>query len=753
MKSSRREFLEFLAVGGASALTLLHPGRAIASPDSLRGQRPVNHTNPIVQENRRLGTRNWMLTKPPTVLAEYPPGDIDRTTNRCPVIEGYAWPPSVNVGETISFYVSTTSSSYSLQIFRMGYYGGLGGRATGAAWYDLKVGSSNDPQPDPPTNGDASAWMPAVLDGNTTFQVPLHWVSGCFVAKLEAACGTQSYIFFVVRDDFRRSELLMQCSLTTYHAYNGWNGDSVYAYNNLDDEWRNEGQVIWLKRPFLPSSSPNGCYGAGAGAFFTHDKGPGGPDTWSPPRSEADMYSASGWEYSMVRWLEMEGYDVTYCTNLDTDANQLARSSHRAFLSVGHDEYWSLQAYSNVVNARDNQGTNLLWFSGNTVWNCVDLSDEGQMRVVGNFNPANAGTSNPPLPVTDYGLVGGTWVAGAPQQDFQVRDLCPLWLTKGVTLHGHRSMILGNQIGGYEVNGLDATHPEWNTLLPPGTEIVLSGVGLEPGQAIWYTSRSSGATVVSLSTVQWSWGLDDFTLEVSAAQPTPPNLRKRVDQGVQQFTRNLIGHCTDAKNMIADLADGTYEIRSMSAFPQNLIVTNNGVPNAPVIVYGDGTWHSSNAQALWIVQRYNGPRTLQPVIGPYKAAEDVWYTIRNAQNGQHLIVGDSGAQNGTVEVYGYPYSDWGRYPDNTQMMWRIWRYTRFPSAAPVYLLQNVCCGQLLIVGENGIKNGPVWVYGNYNGGWGEAEDNTQKLWVFSLNSSQCGGDWACGVLSLPAASE
>jgi hypothetical protein len=723
---SRRELL--VGIAGVSAISFLHPRHALAF-QILQGSNQKT-PNRVVQENSLPGTSSWILTNPPTVLAQYPPGDIDRVTNRCPVIEGYAWPPTVNIGETISFYVSTSSPSYSLEIYRMGYYGGLGGRAMSGPWYGLTVGGSGDRQPDPPTNGDASTWNPSILGGNTKFQVPSHWASGCFVAKLQASNGTQSYIFFVVRDDFRASELLMQSSLTTYHAYNGWNGDSVYAYNNPDDQWRNNGEVIWLKRPFLPSSSPNGRYGAGAGAFFTHDKGPGGPSTWSPSRPEADMYSASAWEYSMVRWLEKEGYDVSYCTNLDTDQNQLGRSSHRIFLSVGHDEYWSLNAYNNVVSARDH-GVSLLWFSGNTVWNCVDLSHDGQMRVVGNFNPANAGTSNPPLPVTDYGLVGGTWVGGSPiQWDLQVQYDCPVWLTNGVMLRNYT--VLGNLIDGYEVNGLDRTHPEWDYLLPPGMEIILGSLNGEIGQSVWYTSRSSGATVVSLGTVQWSWGLDDFTLEVSAAGPFPPNLRNRADQGVQQFTRNLIGHCTDSTNMVVDLADGTYEVQSVSAFPQNLIVTNNGAPNAPVIVYGDGAWRSSNNQARWIVQKYMGPRTLQPVIGPYKAAGDMWYTIRNAQNGQHLIVGDNGVQNGPVEVYGYPYSNWGQHPDNTQMMWRIWRYISFPSIKPVYLLQNVCCGQLLIVGENGRKDGPVWAFGSYNGGWGEAEHNPQKLWVFKL---------------------
>ena len=38
----------------------------------------------------------------------------------------------------------------------------------------------------------------------------------------------------------------------------------------------------------------------------------------------------------------------------------------KAFLSVGHDEYWDIRAYQSVVKMRDN-GVNLMFFSGNAV--------------------------------------------------------------------------------------------------------------------------------------------------------------------------------------------------------------------------------------------------------------------------------------------------------------------------------------------------------------------------------------------------
>ena len=69
----------------------------------------------------------------------------------------------------------------------------------------------------------------------------------------------------------------------------------------------------------------------------------------------------------MIRFLEQNGYDVSYVSGLDThlDANLITK--HKAFLSVGHDEYWSKDQRDHVQAARD-AGTNLAFFSGNEVY-------------------------------------------------------------------------------------------------------------------------------------------------------------------------------------------------------------------------------------------------------------------------------------------------------------------------------------------------------------------------------------------------
>ena len=42
----------------------------------------------------------------------------------------------------------------------------------------------------------------------------------------------------------------------------------------------------------------------------------------------------------MVRFLERNGYDVSYIAGVDTDRRGALLTNHKVFLSVGHDEYW-----------------------------------------------------------------------------------------------------------------------------------------------------------------------------------------------------------------------------------------------------------------------------------------------------------------------------------------------------------------------------------------------------------------------------
>src|SRR5438132_8633093 len=218
-KFSRRGFLkDTILVGTGLVLDkrLLSPGSlleaaagAFVSPVSSA----VTSPNPIVTENTKTGTTSWKLVNP--------------ATNR--EIEGYASLTSVLRGGQISFFVHTNEANYTIEIFRMGWYGGAGARQVMGAVQRAGV-KQTIPTPDPVMGLVECHWTnPYTLTIPNNTSDPTDWMSGVYLAKLTAASsGKQSYIIFVVRDDARTSDLLFQSSVTTYQAYNSWGGRSLY---------------------------------------------------------------------------------------------------------------------------------------------------------------------------------------------------------------------------------------------------------------------------------------------------------------------------------------------------------------------------------------------------------------------------------------------------------------------------------------------------------------------------------------------
>lgn len=144
----------------------------------------------------------------------------------------------------------------------------------------------------------------------------------------------ESHIIFVVRDDNSHSDLLYQTSDTTWEAYNDWGGSDLYDSSYLP---MGRAYEVSYNRPITTRDNATLTY------FF-------------------------GSEYPMIRFLEANGYDVSYSSGIDTDRRGAELLEHKVFVTAGHDEYWSGQQRANVEAARD-AGVNLAFFSGNnTFW-------------------------------------------------------------------------------------------------------------------------------------------------------------------------------------------------------------------------------------------------------------------------------------------------------------------------------------------------------------------------------------------------
>lgn len=173
---------------------------------------PVTKSKIIMEENAKPGTTDWIITK--VIRHENEP--YDSGWHRRKGIEGYVSHTSIRPGETLDVFVSTDpSDKFQLDIYRMGYYGGKGGRLMKS--FKALNGSA---QPTP-TDGKnyliECKWRPA-----TSFKIPEDWVSGVYLGKLSTLkTDAQAYLIFIVRDD-RKADLLFQCSDMTWLAYNRW---------------------------------------------------------------------------------------------------------------------------------------------------------------------------------------------------------------------------------------------------------------------------------------------------------------------------------------------------------------------------------------------------------------------------------------------------------------------------------------------------------------------------------------------------
>src|SRR5581483_5300238 len=129
---------------------------------------------------------------------------------------------------TVHFKISTNSTNYKLDIYRMGYYGGMGARKIATV-----LPSATLPQSQPACLSDVSTGLTDC--GNwaesASWAVPANATSGIYFAKLTRAdTGGASHIIFIVRNDASHSDILFQASDTTWQAYNTYS-QNFYGCN------------------------------------------------------------------------------------------------------------------------------------------------------------------------------------------------------------------------------------------------------------------------------------------------------------------------------------------------------------------------------------------------------------------------------------------------------------------------------------------------------------------------------------------
>lgn len=557
-----------LAPGGVSARIALQPAQADPDPCAAPA-------NAIVRENCRPGN---------------PREEWDIADDGDPAIQGFATDMSVNVGARVEFKIDTHSDRYRIDVYRMGWYGGSGARRL-----DTLRPSVTLPQAQPPCRVhtqtslvDCGTWAVSA-----SWQVPADAVSGVYVARLVredsepepwqtdgswsrraeptrmpspaphryGALGfgalrdklkekRASHIVFVVRDEASRAPILVQTSDPTWVAANRYGGSSLYG--------------SWSE------SSPGGGGNLRDRASMVSYNRPLTNRRWSLPNQFFNS------EYPLVRWLERNGYDVSYFAGVDSDRRGELIRQHRVFVSSGRDSYWSGPQRKNVEAARD-AGVHLLFLSGNALyWRTrYEPSFDGtqtphrtlvsykETLAHGKLDPQRTDWTgawrdgrvfNPKGAAPENALTGTFGAVGGLRHD---RLMVPasysarrFWRNTAVaTLAPSEQAVLGNGVLGsvWDVE-ID------NGARPPGlirlSETTVDGVPYLLDWGSVYDSGSathhmtlyrapSGALVFSAGTAQYAWGLDDtYTFWTNTARVRPHLMG--VEPALQQATANLL---------------------------------------------------------------------------------------------------------------------------------------------------------------------------------------------------------------------
>ena len=122
---------------------------------------------------------------------------------------------------------------------------------------------------------------------------------------------------------------------------------------------------------------------------------------------DAPLSTGSGefllWEFPLAYWMESHGYDLTYVSNQDTHQYPEELNRCRGFLSVGHDEYWTLEMFRNLERAIQ-EGMHVAFLSGNSVCGRIKMRADthdriGSLSASGSLVPRAAPGNLTPCPI------------------------------------------------------------------------------------------------------------------------------------------------------------------------------------------------------------------------------------------------------------------------------------------------------------------------------------------------------------------
>jgi hypothetical protein len=460
---------------------------------------PAEPPSQVALENQKPGSPGW--------------ASIGVARGR--TIEGYTV-PSARPGETISFHVSAEpEASYRILVYRVGWYGGVGARLHACLpSCDGTASAVTRPVPYPNPVGLVHAGWPA----SQTLPIPAEWVSGYYVVHYLLTsgpyAGNSSVSWLILREpEGRRAPLLVQAGASTWQAYNGWGGGSLYPFN-----------------------SPDGRRAANV--------------AFDRPVERQSLRRAFEWDAPLVLFLERSGFDMAYQADLDTARDPSTLDGRRAIAVAGHNEYWAKAVRDGFERARA-AGTSIAFFGANAAYWQVRYEDDFR-TLVGYKSAAWDPETDPQLetdlfralvpPRYECGLIGiqhqGGNLEWAAHGDYSVPTEAGSdpWLRAA-------DLAPGDVVAGVVSREVDTIPGSVSAADSCGNRLTvlfhreLGGDTRGNADAVRYTAPS-GAHVFASGSHEFAWGL----AEVPGVTEIPRGL---VDARLQRFVRAMLDDMLD----------------------------------------------------------------------------------------------------------------------------------------------------------------------------------------------------------------
>jgi hypothetical protein len=459
-----------------------------------------------VADEAPAATTGWGLTKP-AMSGE---------------IEGYTSIVSARPGDPVALRVSTRARRFHVEAYRFGWYGG--GRKARLVWQSDPVRGRR--QRDPTFASYATRTIVALW--RRSLLLPTEsWPEGAYVLKLVTAAGFEAHVPFFIRSATSRGKVALVAPVTTWQAYNDWGGYSLY-------EGRAGDRRAWAVSFDRPYPAP----GAGQMMF--------------------------GVRPVVVR-AERLGIPLAYMTNVDLAADSEILEGARGYVSMGHDEYWTLSMRRRVLDARD-RGTNLTFLGANTMYWQIRLKGRASRprRVVVGYRSDNhldpmrtvrpalatARFRDQPVRQPENSLVGTQYECFPVDAPYRV--MTPRWWGFAGTRVRRGSEFL--HLVGIEA---DRVYPVASTPRPlqilSDTSYSCQGVRTS-AQSVYYT-MPSGAGVFTAGTLRWTGALGGICGHTCAlSRRTVRFVRRVTDNVLREFAEGEVGRRHPAHDNV-DLFD------------------------------------------------------------------------------------------------------------------------------------------------------------------------------------------------------